>query len=99
MGYLSLYVQSSIKRTQKGITNPDANYTAVLALKKKYNQLLLRSKQGEAFMDDPKIPSEIKEKHAAHYTQIMEQLSNLLAQIGSYTNSEATDGFDIGKEV
>ena len=50
-------------------------------LKKEYNQYLLRFIKAEVFMDNPMIPSDMKEKHIPELQKILQNLNVLLEEI------------------
>ena len=65
-------------------------------LKQNYNQLLVRYKNAEIYMNNPNIPFSEKEKYINEVCKITERLGILLDSIKNYTQEEALNGFKEG---
>ncbi|WP_407308770.1 hypothetical protein [Desulfosporosinus sp. SB140] len=76
-----------------------------LGIKLKYNELLMREKAGEIWLDDPVRTNEELIKGSALFNDILRQLNRIIDQIGrkNCTEEERMNGFNIipllGKEV
>lgn len=62
-------------------------------LKKRYNDLLKRERAAEKYLNDDKIPLKERERWMPAYQAILNELNELLAQIGSYSADEILNGF------
>jgi len=69
------------------------NEKSVYELRAKYNQLLVREKNAEKYLNDNSIPLEEREKWMPKYKDICERLNELLKQIKFYTADNILSGF------
>ena len=65
------------------------------SLKLAYNNLLLTTREMEAFLDDETIPVEEREALVYEYKALVGSLGNLLKQIGAYTEQDVDTGFSL----
>lgn len=64
--------------------------------KKQYNELLSREKKAQLYIDNPNVSMDkILNLYIPEYQRIVQRLSKLLNEIGSYTQQEALEGFKI----
>lgn len=62
-------------------------------LKRRYNALLVREKNGEKYLHDETIPHDIRMQSGELYIAILKELNDLLAEIGAYSAENILDGF------
>ena len=70
-------------------------------LKAKYNQLLERYRKAEIYMNIYHLEGEElataiseREKHIPEFRKIMDEMGEILKQIGDYTKNDIWQGFD-----
>ena len=61
--------------------------------KKRYNELLIREKNGEKYMNDESIPYAERQLSAPLYAAILKELNDLLREIGRYSVDDIVNGF------
>lgn len=66
-----------------------------IQLKKDYNKLLERYKNGEAYFENKNVSMEDKEKQIKNFQLIMGELSHLLTKIKDYTDENVLGGFEV----
>jgi len=61
----------------------------------RYNELIVRYKNAEKFMDDDTIDIGLREKYIPNLQKLMGEMSKTLDIIGSYSNHEILNGFSL----
>ena len=70
-----------------------------------YNQLIKREKKGEAYLDNPEVPAQEKEKWIGEFQKIIRALNDLIwlieKELGrNMTSEEILNGFTgVAKEI
>jgi hypothetical protein len=78
MGHAKLYAQAVGKQ---------------IGPKLRYNELLLRTRELEAYLDNETLPREDREAKIPEYKALLKALAELLEKIDGYTPEERIDGF------
>lgn len=64
-------------------------------LRSRYNELLIREKRGEEYLDGAVRTSDEVDKWMPEFKKILVELNSTLGQIGSFTIVEALNGFNL----